>query len=329
MSKERNKNGSKIFNDPIHGRIELSSEIVSLVDTMEFQRLRNLKQLGFTNYVFHGGVHTRFEHSIGVCYIAGEWARHLRRTNPEITDEDILLVQIAGLVHDIGHGPFSHSFERLVGILRPGSRWRHEDMTVKIIKRIVPAKFVDEVVDIIEGNKLHSKQYLAHIINNTVNGLDADKLDYFIRDSQCTSFAIGCDWKRIVYESKIDNDQIVFPRKLYGDIENLYRTRYRLYSEVYNHKTVIKVEDLMLRAMVLADHYIGISESIDDVDKFLLLTDDIVGQMERCGIDEITEIIKSVKTRKLNWSNPENRTDYKADYKANYNMGIDNVKFVD
>ena len=107
---------SKIFNDPIHGRIEIPNYCVEIIDTLPFQRLRNLKQLGFTSYVFPGATHTRFEHSIGVCYLSGEWARHLQKRNPElsISENEIKIIMISGLVHDIGHGPFSHTFERFI-----------------------------------------------------------------------------------------------------------------------------------------------------------------------------------------------------------------------
>jgi deoxynucleoside triphosphate triphosphohydrolase SAMHD1 len=297
---------SKIFKDPIHGRIELPEQIIKLIDTAEFQRLRNLKQLGFTSYVFYGATHTRFEHSIGVCHIAGSWVKHLQRSCKEITDRDVLVVQIAGLVHDIGHGPFSHSFERFIDMTRPGHKYRHEDMTTKIAKRIVPPEYIDDVVAIIEGSlskrpHLASRAYLANIINNTVNGIDADKLDYFIRDSQCTSFSIASDWKRIVYESAVIDGEIVFPDKLREDIENLFRTRQRLYKEVYYHKTVLKVESLMLEAMVLQDLDTNksISSSIDDISMFLLLSDSIVIDLERSSNPRIVELINRVKTRKL------------------------------
>jgi deoxynucleoside triphosphate triphosphohydrolase SAMHD1 len=220
----------KIFNDPIHGRIEIPEYCVDIIDTIAFQRLRNLKQLGLTSYVFYGATHTRFEHSIGVCWLSGEWAKHLQRRHPElgITDDDIKTVMISGLVHDIGHGPFSHTFERFIKNTRPDVNYNHEDMTIKIFQKIGPdcgcePDIIDKVCKIIAGIPLDHNKFLGHIVHNTVNGLDADKLDYFIRDSQCTSFAIGCDWKRVVYESSVKNDEIVFPYKMAGDIFNLYQ----------------------------------------------------------------------------------------------------------
>lgn len=312
----------KIFNDPIYGRIEIPKYCVDIIDTPEFQRLRSLKQLGLTSYVFYGATHTRFEHSIGVCWISGEWVKHLQRKQPElgINDKDIKSIQIAALLHDIGHGPFSHTFERFIKRTRSdlnneNQHYNHEDMTIKVIKRLFKNKNsensdeIETICNIISGVKLEQKSFLAHIVHNTINGLDADKLDYFIRDSQCTSFVIGCDWKRIIYESSVLNDEIVFPQKMVGDIFNVYQIRFRLYKEVYFHKTVSIIENIMLDAMVLADqmgvfkfrdsngNIINLAHSIDDVASFLDTQDDIIGQMERSGIKEILDRLNMIKTR--------------------------------
>ena len=107
---------SKFFNDSVLGRIEIPDYCVKIIDTSAFQRLRYLKQLGCTYFVFHGATHTRFEHSIGVCWLAGEWIKHLMNKQPEleITQNDVKLIQISSLLHDIGHGPYSHTFERFI-----------------------------------------------------------------------------------------------------------------------------------------------------------------------------------------------------------------------
>jgi len=340
----------KIFNDPIHGRIEIPKYCVDIIDTIAFQRLRNLKQLGLTSYVFYGATHTRFEHSIGVCWLSGEWAKHLQRRHPElgITDDDIKIVMISGLVHDIGHGPFSHTFERFIKNTRPDVNYNHEDMTIKIFKKIGPEcgcelDTINKVCKIIAGIPLDHNKFLGHIVHNTVNGLDADKLDYFIRDSQCTSFAIGCDWKRVVYESSVKNDEIVFPYKMVGDIFNLYQTRFRLYKELYYHKTVRMIEDALLDILYIADtatpsvfafksttQYVSLSKSIDNVDSFLLTNDDIIGQMERCDISKIVDGIIAIKTRKVKGIKMEENDHTRT---AHYGMGSSNplkfVKFVD
>jgi len=288
---------SKFFNDSVLGRIEIPDYCVKIIDTSAFQRLRYLKQLGCTYFVFHGATHTRFEHSIGVCWLAGEWIKHLMNKQPEleITQNDVKLIQISSLLHDIGHGPYSHTFERFIRKTRPELNYNHEEMSMHIIKNIygsaIGHETCQQVCEIILGKPI-DKPYLGHIVHNTINGLDADKLDYFTRDSQCTSFKIGCDWQRIVYESRVINNEIVFPYKLVGDIWNLYQTRFRLYRDLYFHKTVRKIEDQLLNLMIISDKanvfkfstgltFVNLAHSIDDVESFLHTQDDIIGQMER------------------------------------------------
>jgi len=224
------------------------------------------------------------------------------------------MIDIASLAHDLGHGPFSHTFERFIKKTRPDIVYNHDEMTIKIFRNMdngCDVDMVKAVCKIIKGQPLEQKSFLAHIVHNTINGLDADKLDYFIRDSQCTSFRIGCDWKRIVYESSVKNNEIVFPYKMIGDIFNLYQIRFRLYKELYYHKTVRMIEDALLEILVLAynsfvfnfrdSHGIpkSLSNSIDDVTSFLSTHDDIIGQIERCNNPKIIEALNAIKKREF------------------------------
>jgi HD superfamily phosphohydrolase len=144
-----NRTRPKVINDPIHGHFELSSLAVQIIDTPEFQRLRRLKQLGTTFYVFPGAEHTRFSHSLGVYNLARKQAEILKTKQPElgITERDIELVSIAGLCHDLGHGPFSHAFEGWINhrdapdpeekLLSASPQFCHEDMSLSLLRLIV------------------------------------------------------------------------------------------------------------------------------------------------------------------------------------------------
>lgn len=136
-----------VFNDPIHGHIELEKVDCQVMDTPQFQRLRELKQLGVAYYgikhshtVYPGATHNRFEHSIGVCHIAGMWVNILRRNQPDlgITDNDYKCVRLAGLTHDLGHGPFSHLFDsQFIPVVRPGVEWSHEQASEAMLTFLV------------------------------------------------------------------------------------------------------------------------------------------------------------------------------------------------
>ncbi|XP_050956475.1 deoxynucleoside triphosphate triphosphohydrolase SAMHD1-like, partial [Labeo rohita] len=123
----------KIFKDPIHGQIELHPLLVKMIDTPQFQRLRFIKQLGTKYLVYPGATHTRFEHSLGVAYLAGCLLKTLHENQPElnITKQDFLCVQIAALCHDMGHGPFSHLFDAMfIPEVQPDKHWEHEKASV-------------------------------------------------------------------------------------------------------------------------------------------------------------------------------------------------------
>ncbi|XP_008834768.2 deoxynucleoside triphosphate triphosphohydrolase SAMHD1 [Nannospalax galili] len=140
----------KVFNDPIHGHIEFHPLLIQIIDTPQFQRLRYIKQLGGGYYVFPGASHNRFEHSLGVGYLAGSLVRALAEKQPElqISERDMLCVQIAGLCHDLGHGPFSHMFDgRFMPLARPDIEWRHEQGSVEMFEHLVNSNKLKPVME--------------------------------------------------------------------------------------------------------------------------------------------------------------------------------------
>ncbi|XP_033117256.1 deoxynucleoside triphosphate triphosphohydrolase SAMHD1-like [Anneissia japonica] len=129
-----------IFNDPIHGTILVHPLCVKIINTSQFQRLRQIKQLGCCYFIYPGASHNRFEHSIGVSHLAGRFARTLKERQPElgITDTDILCVEIAGLCHDLGHGPFSHLFDgRFIPKTNPKANWKKQLQQQELIRQMI------------------------------------------------------------------------------------------------------------------------------------------------------------------------------------------------
>ena len=208
------------YNDPIHQHIVLDDLTTRLIDTPQFQRLHSLRQLGTCDYVYRGATHTRFEHSVGVAYLAEKVINKIRRAQPDlaITDVDVMCVKMAGLCHDLGHGPFSHVFDG-VFIKRmhpnglggqPGKYWRHEDGSVMMFESMLESNGIDlrqygiEEIDlvfikeIIAGTKEGSRRgrtaekfWMYDIVNNSRSGLDVDKLDYFMRDMRYSNVHAG------------------------------------------------------------------------------------------------------------------------------------------
>ncbi|KAJ8408047.1 hypothetical protein AAFF_G00262750 [Aldrovandia affinis] len=143
-------NTMKIFNDPIHGHIEMHPLLVCIIDTPQFQRLRHIKQLGATYLVFPGACHNRFEHSVGVGYLAGRLVQALNERQPEllISQRDVLCVQIAGLCHDLGHGPFSHMFDGMfIPKIRPDVKWKHEMASVQMFDHLIRVNGLELVME--------------------------------------------------------------------------------------------------------------------------------------------------------------------------------------
>ncbi|CAJ0577962.1 unnamed protein product, partial [Mesorhabditis spiculigera] len=201
----------------VHDHIPLYYPLETLVDSPEFQRLRRLKQVGLGNYVFPSAEHSRFTHSLGVYHLAHQFATSLRDSDPslQISSEDVLCLSIAGLCHDIGHGPFSHMFDNeLLKERNPDSTWNHEHGSIQLIDRLFGRKEVREhftpylghgdrfdrnltfIKELIHpGEKLDAegkwrlqgrdqeKSYLYDIISNEEDGHDVDKYDYLMRDA--------------------------------------------------------------------------------------------------------------------------------------------------
>nr|CAD7457750.1 unnamed protein product [Timema tahoe] len=205
----------KVFNDCIHGHMMLHPLCVGIIDTPEFQRLRNIKQNGVVYFIYPGACHNRFEHSLGVCYLAGQMVDVLnccREQEGRITASEKLCLQVAGLCHDLGHGPFSHTWEHFLG--RFNKHWKHEEESINMfdlllknnesvqklfIKYGLEENEINLIKNLILGHRnVSAKSYLFEIISNNENGIDVDKWDYFLRDSLQLNLKITFDYRRLL-----------------------------------------------------------------------------------------------------------------------------------
>ncbi|XP_007932933.1 deoxynucleoside triphosphate triphosphohydrolase SAMHD1-like [Orycteropus afer afer] len=284
----------KVINDPIHGHFELHPLLIRIIDTPQFQRLRYIKQLGGSYYVFPGASHNRFEHSLGVGYLAGCLVRALHEKQPElqITERDMLCVQIAGLCHDLGHGPFSHMFDgRFIPLACPEVKWTHEQGSVKMFEHLVDSNGLREVMEhyglILEEDtcfikeqiigplefsnqesvwtykgRPKEKSFLYEIVANKRNGIDVDKWDYFARDCHHLGIQNNFDHKRFIKFARVcevDKKKHICTReKEVWNLYDMFHTRNCLHRRAYQHKVGNIIETMITDALLKADPYIEI-----------------------------------------------------------------------
>lgn len=236
-------NEKRVIRDAIHDYIHVDYLIIwRLINSKEMQRLRRIKQLGGTYQVFQSAEHSRFVHSLGVYQVVRRMLETECLTNA-LSDYDKLCVMCAGLLHDIGHGPFSHSFE---GVFEEN----HEDMTVRMILE------KSEVHDILVSLYKQLPQDVASIIQHThpnriliqmvSSQLDADRMDYLLRDSYMSGTTYGhFDMSRILRTMRIRDGKIVYKESGVQAIENYILARYHMYWQVYYHPTARSYEHLL------------------------------------------------------------------------------------
>lgn len=230
----------KILNDPVYGFITIPSELIfSIIDHPYFQRLRRIKQLGLTDYVYPGALHTRFHHAIGAMHLMSITLDNLRHKGIEISEEEYEAGLIAILLHDIGHGPFSHALEFSILQNVP-----HEALSLLVIEKL--NKELNNKLDL--SIKIFKGEYERKFFNQLVSSqLDIDRLDYLQRDCFFTGVsegAIGAD--RIIKMMDIKDDRLVIEEKGIYSIENFLSARRLMYWQVYLHKTTVSAEKMMI-----------------------------------------------------------------------------------
>ncbi|MEI7595125.1 MAG: HD domain-containing protein [Bacteroidota bacterium] len=236
-------NKRKIINDPVHGFINIPNELVfDLIEHPYFQRLTRIKQLGLTYLVYPGAIHSRFQHCIGAMHLISEAITVLRAKGNLISVEEELAASIAILLHDIGHGPFSHALEH--SIVNGVSHEEISDILMNKLNILFNNQL--ELAIQIFRNKYH-KKFLHQLVSSQ---LDVDRLDYLKRDSFYTGVSEGViSTDRIIKMLNIVDDELVVEEKGIYSIEKFIVARRLMYWQVYLHKTVLSAEKLLVRIL--------------------------------------------------------------------------------
>lgn len=233
----------KILNDPVYGFITIPYEIIfDLIEHPYFQRLRRITQLGLTNLVYSGANHTRFQHALGAMHLMGKAIDVIRSKGEEITEEEAVGVTIAILLHDIGHGPYSHTLENSIV-----ENVSHEQISTVFMYKL-NKEFNGQLETAIQIFKNeHPKKFLNQLVSSQ---LDMDRLDYLRRDSFFTGVSegvIGVD-RIIKMLSVVDGNLVVETKGIYS-IEKFLVARRLMYWQVYLHKTVLAAESMLLQIL--------------------------------------------------------------------------------
>jgi uncharacterized protein len=287
----------KIFNDPVYGFVEVPRGLIlQLIDHPFFQRLRRIGQLGMTPFVYPGALHTRFHHALGALHLMTQAIEVLRSKGVKITDSEAEGAEIAILLHDIGHGPFSHALEHTL-IDR-----HHEELSVLFMEKL-NIEFDNKLRTAIS---IFKDEYPKKFLHQMVSGqLDMDRLDYLNRDSFFTGVSEGViGSERIIKMLFVKNGQLVVEEKGIYSIEKFLIARRLMYWQVYLHKTVLSAEQMMIKALLRAKELAesGIElEASKPLRYFLYLkkkeatSDDLLEQFARLDDHDIWMALK-------NWS---------------------------
>ncbi|MDF0726666.1 HD domain-containing protein [Cytobacillus sp. S13-E01] len=247
-----NSNGKlseeKVFKDPVHRYIHVKDQLIwDLIATAEFQRLRRIRQLGTTYLVFHGAEHSRFNHSLGVYEIVRRIIDDGFKDKPHWDNQERLLCLCAALLHDLGHGPFSHSFEKVFHL-------DHEDFTQSIlvgdtevngVLRRMGSQFPKKVAEVIA--KTYKNKLVVSLISSQI---DADRMDYLQRDAYYTGVSYGhFDMERILRVMRPQEDQVVIKNSGMHAVEDYIMSRYQMYWQVYFHPVTRSAEVILTKIL--------------------------------------------------------------------------------
>jgi len=244
----RRTNKKKILNDPVYGFISIPSDLIyDIIEHPYFQRLRRIKQLGLTDFVYPGALHTRFHHAIGAMHLMSITLDNLRSKRIPISEEEYEASLLAILLHDVGHGPFSHALENTILQKIP-----HEELSILVMERLNEEMKGGLSLTL----EIFRNQYHRRFFHQLVSSqLDIDRLDYLSRDSFFTGVSegtIGAD--RIIKMLTVKDDQLLVEEKGIYSIENFLSARRLMYWQVYLHKATVSAEKMFISVIRRAKH---------------------------------------------------------------------------
>jgi HD superfamily phosphohydrolase len=315
---------------PVHDFVSLTNVATVVLDHPYMQRMRYIKQLGLAYFAYPSANHTRFEHMIGTYHLAGLMVQEVAKTGhkfvipgisdqaTELSPEVIECVKLAGLCHDLGHGPYSHVLDRFfaestlvptvelcddnlddVDVLRrsPGylphplvdHEMRSIVLTKMILEPVLPPQYVKLVTDLIHPSpevinevERTKSQALYQIVSNYKNGIDVDKFDYLSRDTTFLGIGLNFSYRRLLNSLQISqNGDITYHRKCDTDVYDLFYCRYLMHKKVYSHRKSKKVEAMVLDLLRLMEPQIHFASSIFDMDRFTRFNDSTLFEMAR------------------------------------------------
>lgn len=326
--------GGKYIRDSIHGDIFLEDKFVKIIDCPEFQRLRRIKQLSVANMVYPGAEHTRFAHSLGTFYLMSLMIEHFGKQfnemNIQIEDDDKDIALAAALLHDIGHGPFSHAYEDIHP--KKQKNIKHVDWSIRIIKESPKLNsvlkdnfdedFPDKVANMIKDQRLAKQEMpkpddsldLFYVLSRLVSSqMDADRMDYLIRDSFNSGLKLGdIDISRLINSMRItiinNKFDVCIPEKFITDVEKYLLGRYQMHKEVYFHSFKIEMEQV-IKKIFNRVHELGSESKINypspliekvfsdedlSVEEYVLLDDNIFLSLFSGWLEVEDEVLKKL-----------------------------------
>ena len=297
---------------PIHGEINITEYAKKIIDTPEYQRLRNIKQGGAVYSVWIGSSHHRFEHSIGVYHLACKLMNLLNSKGDYFSEKEYKLISISALIHDLGHSISSHLFDDWLS--ERGIHSKHEERSIEIFKYMnnkynlgYSDKDISFINFVINPNyellEFCVNKYLYQIVSSDT-GTDVDRMDYILRDCKYSGMKYSFELDTILKNTFVVDNEIIYSEKARCSIDSFFHSRYSLYKQLCNHPTVLAIEYHVKEILSEIDEIFGITESVknNDWETFNKFTDEIFSTLEFINdskLDKAKELLNNIKTRNI------------------------------